>query len=57
MKNSFPICVKRQSKNRCCNANVKFRDHVLEKKLFINMYIQMHIYICMRKALYQKHNL
>ena len=49
MKSSFPKHVKRQSKNRCCNANAKFGDHVL--KPFINMYACTHIY--MSKALYR----
>ena len=41
MKNSFPKRVKRQPKNRCCNANVKFGDHVLEKS---SSYIYIYIY-------------
>ena len=32
MKSSFPKRVKHQSKNRYCNANAKFGDHVLEKR-------------------------
>ena len=31
IKSSFLKRDKRQSKNHCCNANVRFRDHVLEK--------------------------
>ena len=27
MKSSFPECVKRQFKNRCCSANTKFGNH------------------------------
>ena len=37
MKSSFPKYAKRQSKNRGCNGNAKFGDHVLGKDLSINM--------------------
>ena len=30
LNSSFPKRVKDQSKNRCCNADAKFGDHVLE---------------------------
>ena len=46
MKSSFPKCVKRQFKIRCCNANAKFGDHVLEKSSSqLCTYIHT-IYIC-----------
>ena len=31
MKSSFPKRDKHQSKNRVCNVNAKFGDHVFEK--------------------------
>ena len=52
MESSFPKHDKRQSNNRGCYANAKFRDHVLEKSSFINIHIYTHIYIC--EKLYSK---
>ena len=54
MKSSFPKRVKRQSKNRCCDANTEFGDHVLEKELFINVYIYTHIGLHIYEKLFTK---
>ena len=48
MKNSFPNCDKRQSKNSIFNVTAKFRGHLFCKELFINMYAYIYeLYIGM----------
>ena len=52
MKNSFPKRAKRLSKNRCCNDNAKFGDHVLEKISSKSTYICIYSYV---KSSFLKH--
>ena len=54
LKSSFPKGVKRQSKNRDCNSNAKFRDHISEKSSSeICTYIRIYSYV---KSSFQKPN-
>ena len=50
MKNPFPKCGKRQSKNRRCDANAKFGDHILEKNSSCT-------HICIREKLFTKNTI
>ena len=51
MKSSFPKRVKHQSKNRVCNANAEFGNHVFEKHAsYISIYGCIYICVCVKKV-------